>query len=135
MWVIILPNDDIFVVNFFFSFFIFYFGRVDFNKDRSVSAKELQRWIMQKTEEHFQEAVKENKLNFHAVDPDGDGELALFLNQGRAIFVLLLRLNMHYFTIFPPPFCPPTLCNQRWFIYMLFSYSNENGHANLKMSF
>ncbi|KAK3547522.1 hypothetical protein QTP86_021500 [Hemibagrus guttatus] len=51
------------------------FSKVDFNKDRSVSAKELQRWIMQKTEEHFQEAVKENKLNFHAVDPDGDGHV------------------------------------------------------------
>ncbi|KAF7696175.1 45 kDa calcium-binding protein [Silurus meridionalis] len=49
------------------------FSKVDFNKDRSVSAKELQRWIMEKTEEHFQEAVKENKRNFHAVDPDGNG--------------------------------------------------------------
>lgn len=29
---------------------------------------------MEKTEEHFQEAVKENKLSFRAVDPDGDGE-------------------------------------------------------------
>lgn len=48
--------------------------RVDFNKDRSVSAKEMQRWIMEKTEEHFQEATNENKNSFHAVDPDGDGE-------------------------------------------------------------
>lgn len=48
--------------------------RVDFNKDRSVSAKEMQRWIMEKTEEHFQEATKENKNSFHAVDPDKDGE-------------------------------------------------------------
>lgn len=48
--------------------------RVDFNKDRSVSAKEMQRWIMEKTEEHFQEATMENKNSFHAVDPDGDGE-------------------------------------------------------------
>lgn len=47
---------------------------MDFNKDRSVSAKEMQRWIMEKTEEHFQEATKENKNSFHAVDPDGDGE-------------------------------------------------------------
>ncbi|KAF4078611.1 hypothetical protein AMELA_G00200920 [Ameiurus melas] len=51
------------------------FSKVDINKDRSVSAKELQRWIMEKTEEHFQEAVKENKLNFRAVDPDGDGHV------------------------------------------------------------
>lgn len=48
--------------------------RVDFNKDRSISAKEMQRWIMEKTEEHFQEATNENKNSFHAVDPDGDGE-------------------------------------------------------------
>lgn len=50
---------------------------MDINKDRSVSAKEMQRWIMEKTEEHFQEAVKENKLSFHAVDPDGDGKWTL----------------------------------------------------------
>lgn len=47
---------------------------MDFNKDRSVSAKEMQRWIMEKTEEHFQEAMVENKNSFRAVDPDGDGE-------------------------------------------------------------
>lgn len=47
---------------------------MDFNKDRSVSAKEMQRWIMEKTEEHFQEAMMENKNSFRAVDPDGDGE-------------------------------------------------------------
>ncbi|XP_041129327.1 45 kDa calcium-binding protein-like [Polyodon spathula] len=52
------------------------FSKVDINKDKSVSAKEMQRWIMEKTEEHFQEAVKENKLNFRAVDPDGDGHVA-----------------------------------------------------------
>lgn len=52
-------------------------SRVDINKDRSVSAKEMQRWIMEKTEEHFQEAVKENKLSFRAVDPDGDGKWTL----------------------------------------------------------
>lgn len=49
------------------------FCRVDLNHDNSVSAKEMQRWIMEKTEEHFQEAVRENKLSFRAVDPDGDG--------------------------------------------------------------
>lgn len=29
---------------------------------------------MEKTEEHFQEAMEENKNSFHAVDPDADGE-------------------------------------------------------------
>ncbi|MEJ1283441.1 stromal cell derived factor 4 [Cricetulus griseus] len=48
-------------------------GEVDVNTDRRISAKEMQHWIMEKTAEHFQEAVKENKLHFGAVDPDGDG--------------------------------------------------------------
>ncbi|CAL8276242.1 unnamed protein product [Boreogadus saida] len=51
------------------------FTKVDSNEDKSVSAKEMQRWIMEKTEEHFQEAVRENKLSFRAVDPDGDGHV------------------------------------------------------------
>ncbi|XP_029975248.1 45 kDa calcium-binding protein [Salarias fasciatus] len=51
------------------------FTKVDFNNDQSVSAKEMQRWIMEKTEEHFQEATKENKNSFRAVDPDGDGHV------------------------------------------------------------
>lgn len=49
------------------------FSKVDVNTDRRISAKEMQHWIMEKTAEHFQEAVKENKLHFRAVDPDGDG--------------------------------------------------------------
>ncbi|XP_029433949.1 45 kDa calcium-binding protein [Rhinatrema bivittatum] len=52
------------------------FLKVDRNKDRRISAKELQRWIMEKTEEHFQEAVEENKIHFRAVDPDGDGHVS-----------------------------------------------------------
>ncbi|XP_071473337.1 45 kDa calcium-binding protein isoform X1 [Marmota flaviventris] len=48
------------------------FSKVDVNTDRRISAKEMQRWIMEKTAEHFQEAVKENKMHFRAVDPDGD---------------------------------------------------------------
>ncbi|XP_068603476.1 45 kDa calcium-binding protein [Brachionichthys hirsutus] len=51
------------------------FIKVDYNKDKSVSAKEMQRWIMEKTEEHFQEATEENKNSFHAVDPDSDGHV------------------------------------------------------------
>lgn len=35
----------------------------------------MQRWIMEKTDEHFQEAVEENKMHFRAVDPDGDGKM------------------------------------------------------------
>lgn len=47
--------------------------RVDVNGDRRISAKEMQRWIVEKTAEHFQEAVEESRAHFHAVDPDGDG--------------------------------------------------------------
>lgn len=50
--------------------------RVDVNTDRRISAKEMQHWNMEKTAEHFQEAVKENKLHFRAVDPDGDGTVS-----------------------------------------------------------
>ncbi|XP_068096691.1 45 kDa calcium-binding protein [Hyperolius riggenbachi] len=49
------------------------FSKVDRNHDKRISAQEMQNWIMEKTEEHFKEAVKENKLHFRAVDPDGDG--------------------------------------------------------------
>ena len=49
------------------------------NTDRRISAKEMQRWIMEKTAEHFQEAIAESKVHFHAVDPDGDGMACLTL--------------------------------------------------------
>ncbi|KAM8927453.1 45 kDa calcium-binding protein [Pelodytes ibericus] len=52
------------------------FAKVDRNKDKRISAQEMQRWIMEKTEEHFQEAVKENQLHFRAVDPDADGHVS-----------------------------------------------------------
>ncbi|NXU97227.1 CAB45 protein, partial [Cettia cetti] len=52
------------------------FNKVDINKDKKISAKEMQRWIMEKTDEHFQEAVEENKMHFRAVDPDGDGHVS-----------------------------------------------------------
>uniref|UniRef100_A0A2I3H386 45 kDa calcium-binding protein n=1 Tax=Nomascus leucogenys TaxID=61853 RepID=A0A2I3H386_NOMLE len=49
---------------------------VDVNTDRKISAKEMQRWIMEKTAEHFQEAMEESKTHFRAVDPDGDGHVS-----------------------------------------------------------
>ncbi|XP_053818791.1 45 kDa calcium-binding protein isoform X1 [Vidua chalybeata] len=52
------------------------FAKVDVNNDKKISAKEMQRWIMEKTDEHFQEAVEENKMHFRAVDPDGDGHVS-----------------------------------------------------------
>ncbi|KAM6216868.1 45 kDa calcium-binding protein [Rhynchocyon petersi] len=52
------------------------FSKVDVNADRRISAKEMQHWIMEKTAEHFQEAVRENRLHFRAVDPDGDGRVS-----------------------------------------------------------
>ncbi|OWK08302.1 SDF4, partial [Cervus elaphus hippelaphus] len=52
------------------------FSKVDLNTDRRISAKEMQNWIMQKTAEHFQEAVAESRAHFRAVDPDGDGHVS-----------------------------------------------------------
>lgn len=43
------------------------------NTDQRISAKEMQHWIMEKTAEHFREAIEESRVHFHAVDPDGDG--------------------------------------------------------------
>uniref|UniRef100_A0A8D2PRG8 45 kDa calcium-binding protein n=1 Tax=Zosterops lateralis melanops TaxID=1220523 RepID=A0A8D2PRG8_ZOSLA len=57
------------------------FEKVDTNKDKQISAKEMQRWILEKTDEHFQEAVQENKIHFRAVDPDGDGKNHIFYLQ------------------------------------------------------
>nr|XP_058921202.1 45 kDa calcium-binding protein isoform X1 [Kogia breviceps] len=50
--------------------------KVDLNTDRRISAKEMQRWIMEKTAEHFQEAIAESRAHFRAVDPDGDGRVS-----------------------------------------------------------
>lgn len=55
--------------------FLLFIHRVDVNNDKKIGAKEMQRWIMEKTDEHFQEAVEENKMHFRAVDPDGDGKM------------------------------------------------------------
>ncbi|EPY87982.1 calcium-binding protein precursor [Camelus ferus] len=53
------------------------FSKVDLNTDRKISAKEMQQWIMEKTAEHFQEAIAESKVHFRAVDPDGDAQEVL----------------------------------------------------------
>ncbi|XP_064446240.1 45 kDa calcium-binding protein isoform X2 [Mirounga angustirostris] len=52
------------------------FSKVDVNTDRRISAKEMQHWIMEKTAEHFREAIEESKVHFRAVDPDGDGRVS-----------------------------------------------------------
>lgn len=33
------------------------------NTDKKISAKEMQHWIMEKTAEHFQEAIEESKVH------------------------------------------------------------------------
>ncbi|RLV63425.1 hypothetical protein DV515_00018285 [Chloebia gouldiae] len=53
--------------------------RVDADRDGRLSAPELQRWVLHKTREHFQEAVRENRRHFGALDPDGDGKTRSFL--------------------------------------------------------
>jgi len=44
---------------------------------------ELEAWILDKTNEHFDEALEENDHIFKHMDPDGDGKLVLSeMNRG-----------------------------------------------------
>lgn len=54
----------------------------------------MQRWIMEKTEEHFQEAMMENKNSFHAVDPDGDGEREKLQFKAHQLVFSQIRLDL-----------------------------------------
>lgn len=47
---------------------------MDTDHDGQLSVVELERWVMQKMEEHFAEAAKENEEIFKHLDPDGNGE-------------------------------------------------------------
>ncbi|CAM9754741.1 unnamed protein product [Lampetra fluviatilis] len=49
------------------------FAKVDKDRDKRISAVELQEWIVEKTREHLQQALDENKPHFRTLDPDGDG--------------------------------------------------------------
>lgn len=68
---------------------------------------------MEKTEEHFQEAMMENKNSFHAVDPDGDGEREKNYNSKHTSWsVLKFRLDL----------CPKLInvyCIFKWSTYVL----------------
>ena len=43
------------------------------DKDSFISLPELEEWIMQKVQEHFDEAREENEKIFHALDMDKNG--------------------------------------------------------------
>ncbi|XP_064642938.1 45 kDa calcium-binding protein-like [Lineus longissimus] len=47
--------------------------RVDVDKDGLISLSELEDWIIQKVQEHFDESLEENAHVFKALDPDNDG--------------------------------------------------------------
>ncbi|XP_046381232.2 45 kDa calcium-binding protein-like [Haliotis rufescens] len=49
------------------------FFRVDSDKDGHLSEAEMEAWIMQKMDEHFDEALQENEEIFKHLDPDGNG--------------------------------------------------------------
>ncbi|XP_074654325.1 45 kDa calcium-binding protein-like [Tubulanus polymorphus] len=49
------------------------FHRVDYSKDGLISMAELEEWIEQKVQEHFDETNDENEKIFKALDPDNDG--------------------------------------------------------------
>ncbi|XP_046579478.1 45 kDa calcium-binding protein-like [Haliotis rubra] len=49
------------------------FTRVDSDKDEHLSEAEMEAWIMQKMQEHFDEALQENDEVFKHLDPDENG--------------------------------------------------------------
>ncbi len=58
-------------------FFGLCFDRVDVNKDSFISLPELEEWIIQKVQEHFDEAHEENEKIFRALDMDSNGNTFL----------------------------------------------------------
>lgn len=53
------------------------FHRIDTDQDEKLCAPELEDWILQKTNEHFDQALQENDHIFKHMDPDGDGGLKM----------------------------------------------------------
>ena len=49
--------------------------RVDTDKDKFISQTELEDWIVQKVQEHFDEAGEENERIFTHLDSDQDGKI------------------------------------------------------------
>ncbi|XP_045163180.2 45 kDa calcium-binding protein-like isoform X1 [Mercenaria mercenaria] len=49
------------------------FAKVDKDSDNKLCMAELEGWIIDKTQEHFDEALQENDHIFKHMDPDGDG--------------------------------------------------------------
>ena len=47
---------------------------MDVNRDKRIVESELEAWILQKVEEHFDEAEEENESVFKSLDEDNDGE-------------------------------------------------------------
>ena len=47
--------------------------RVDTDQDQKLSFSEIESWITDKIQEHFDEALEENAHVFKHLDPDGNG--------------------------------------------------------------
>ena len=54
---------------------LLFIDRVDHNGNNFITVDELEDWIIQKVQEHFQEASEENKHVFNSVDTNNDGKL------------------------------------------------------------
>lgn len=50
-----------------------FFYRVDRDSDGYLNEGELDSWILDKINEHMNEALEENTAIFKHLDPDGDG--------------------------------------------------------------
>ncbi|KAL3861355.1 hypothetical protein ACJMK2_007391 [Sinanodonta woodiana] len=49
------------------------FTKVDLNKDNELTVEETEGWILEKVQEHFNEALEETRNVFKHLDPDKDG--------------------------------------------------------------
>ncbi|KAL4221289.1 45 kDa calcium-binding protein [Mactra antiquata] len=49
------------------------FAKIDKDSDSKLCFGEVEGWILEKTQEHFDEALQENDHIFEHMDPDGDG--------------------------------------------------------------
>ena len=58
-------------------FVLLFVGRVDTDQDQKLSFSEIEIWITDKIQEHFDEALEENAHVFKHLDPDGKGILCI----------------------------------------------------------
>ena len=61
-----------------------FYCRVDVDKDEKLSFSEIEGWIMDKTQEHFDEALEENAHVFKHLDPNNKGTSTCIFSRATA---------------------------------------------------